>query len=56
MPKIIQAVDPMAAVIRAQMETVKEKKKTSSVKICPNCSKVIRGSKKKCPSCDFVLF
>jgi len=51
-PKIIQAVDPMAVAIRAQIEASKK----PSVKICPNCSRVIKGNKKKCPSCDFVLF
>lgn len=55
-PKIIQAVDPMAIAIRAQLESKEEKKKRSSVKICPNCSKMVKGNKKKCPSCDFILF
>ncbi|MFX1371740.1 MAG: hypothetical protein ACFFCE_07755 [Promethearchaeota archaeon] len=54
-PKIIQAVDPMAIAIRAQLEPEQDNKKPS-VKICPNCSKIIKGDKKKCPSCDFLLF
>ncbi len=54
-PKIIQAVDPMALSIRAQIESEQNNKKPS-IKICPNCSKIIKGDRKKCPSCDFILF
>ncbi len=61
-PKVIQAQDPMAAAIRAKVEEKevkpqsKETKKKSHVNICPNCSKIIMGARKNCPSCGFVLF
>jgi len=61
-PKIVQADDPMAAAIRAKFEEKelepqpKESKKRSHVNICPNCSKIIMGARKSCPSCGFVLF
>ena len=61
-PKIIQANDPMAAAIRAKIEEKEsephpsDKIKRSHVNICPNCSKIIMGARKSCPSCGFVLF
>ncbi|MFW9901332.1 MAG: vWA domain-containing protein [Candidatus Thorarchaeota archaeon] len=61
-PKIVQAEDPMAAAIRAKIEEKeikpqpRETKKRSHVNICPNCSKIIMGARKSCPSCGFVLF
>ena len=62
-PKVIQTEDPMAVEIRALGETKKiqpdeeiRKKRKISVKICPNCSKIMIGDKKNCPSCGFVLF
>ncbi|MFX1569211.1 MAG: hypothetical protein ACFFCV_12675 [Promethearchaeota archaeon] len=61
-PKIVQADDPMAAAIRAKIEEKESEPrpsdtiKRSHVNICPNCSKIIMGSRKSCPSCGFVLF
>lgn len=61
-PKVIQAQDPMAAAIRAKMEAEEvkiqptETKKREHINICPNCSKIIMGARKNCPSCGFVLF
>lgn len=63
-PQIIQAQDPMAVAIRTKIEAeevkikplIRETKKRSHVNICPNCSKIIVGARKSCPSCGFVLF
>ncbi len=61
-PKIIHADDPIAVSIRAKLSAEevktqpKKTKKRADVKICPNCSKIIKGSRKSCPSCGFVLF
>jgi rubrerythrin len=61
-PKVIQAVDPMVVAIRAKIEAEegepqpRQTKKRGNVNICPNCSKIIMGARKKCPSCGFVLF
>lgn len=61
-PKVVHADDPMAVSIRAKIaaEEVKtqhhEAKKRLHVNICPNCSKIIMGARKNCPSCGFVLF
>jgi len=61
-PKIIHAEDPMAVAIRVKIDEKKVKsksrqdKKSKHVNICPNCSKIIMGARKQCPSCGFVLF
>ncbi|MHA1932255.1 MAG: vWA domain-containing protein [Promethearchaeota archaeon] len=65
-PKVIQTEDPFAADVRAMVESkkaepqiiVREKKKRrkANVNICPNCSKIMMGDKKSCPSCGFVMF
>ena len=62
-PKVIRTEDPMAVEIRAMMEAKKSqldekvrKRRKATVKICPNCSKIMIGDKKNCPSCGFVLF
>ncbi|MFX1463980.1 MAG: hypothetical protein ACFFBF_13200 [Promethearchaeota archaeon] len=61
-PKIVQAVDPMAIEIKRKVEAeisndkFKTKRKRTEIQICPNCSKIIMGDKKKCPTCDFILF
>ena len=65
-PQVIQTEDPFAADVRVMVEArrvqpqveVKEKKKKrkANVNICPNCSKIMMGDKKKCPSCGFVMF
>jgi len=62
-PTVVHTEDPMAVEIRAMVEEKKSqtdegtrKKRRSLVKICPNCSKIMRGDKKNCPSCGFVLF
>ena len=61
-PKVIHAHDPMAVTIRAQIDEKKVKsksrqeKKSKHVNICPNCSRIIMGARKQCPSCGFVLF
>ncbi len=65
-PQIIQTEDPFAADVRAMVEAKrtqpeaivqkKKKKRKTNVNICPNCSKIMIGDKKNCPSCGFVLF
>ena len=61
-PKVVHADDPMAISIRTKIaaEEVKTQpkktKKRAYVHICPNCSKIIKGDRKNCPSCGFVLF
>jgi len=52
-PKIINAKVPMGIEIKesSQKRTLQKK-----VIICPNCSRIIIGDKKKCPSCNFILF
>jgi hypothetical protein len=66
-PQFVQTEDPFAADIRAMIEAKrtqpetaeskkKRKKKKANVNICPNCSKITMGDKKKCPSCGFVMF
>ncbi|MFX1426291.1 MAG: hypothetical protein ACFFBE_07550 [Promethearchaeota archaeon] len=62
-PKIVHTEDPMAVEIRTMIEAKKSqldeetrRKRKSLVKICPNCSKIMMGDKKNCPSCGFVLF
>ena len=65
-PQIIQTEDPFAADVRARVDakkvepqeeiSKKRKKKKILVKICPNCSKLIMGERKLCPSCGFTLF
>jgi hypothetical protein len=61
-PKVIHTEDPMAIDVRAMVEVRKTKpeekkrKRKSLVNICPNCSKIMMGRRKNCPSCGFVLF
>jgi hypothetical protein len=61
-PQVIHTEDPMATEIREIVEARKsqptetKRRKKVSVKICPNCSKIMMGDKKNCPSCGFVLF
>ncbi|MFW9969525.1 MAG: hypothetical protein ACFFDF_04940 [Candidatus Odinarchaeota archaeon] len=61
-PKVIHTEDPMAVFISPSLQTKesksknKKKRRKSSVTICPNCSKVMLGNKKNCPSCGFALF
>jgi hypothetical protein len=66
-PQVVQTEDPFAADIRAMIESrraqpeiveskKKKKKRKANVNICPNCSKIMLGDKKKCPSCGFVMF
>lgn len=61
-PKVVHTEDPMAVQIRGMVEAKKSqpkedfKRKKVSVHICPNCSKIMMGDRKTCPSCGFVLF
>jgi hypothetical protein len=61
-PKVIHVEDPMAVdvstMIDARESRTKSKKKRRkiNVTICPNCSKIMVGDKKNCPSCGFSLF
>ncbi len=67
-PQVVQTEDPFAADIRAMIDVKREetkvpetkkkkkKKKKAFISICPNCSKIIIGDKKKCPKCGFNLF
>jgi len=66
--KVVHTEDPFAADVRAILEAKKtepqelegkkkkRKKKKALVTICPNCSKLIMGDKKTCPTCGFSLF
>jgi len=66
--KVVHTEDPFAADVRTMLEAKKtepqeekgkkkkRKKKKALVKICPNCSKLIMGDKKTCPTCGFNLF
>ncbi len=61
-PKVVHTEDPMAVEIRGMVEARKPQPKEEikikkvSVHICPNCSKIMMGDRKNCPSCGFVLF
>lgn len=62
-PSVVHTEDPMAVENREMIEAKKpqpneeiRKKRKTLVKICPNCSKIMMGDKKNCPSCGFVLF
>jgi len=60
--KVVHTEDPMAVEIRGMVEARKsqpkeeKRRKKVSVHICPNCSKIMMGDRKKCPSCGFVMF
>ncbi|MFW9943162.1 MAG: hypothetical protein ACFFFT_19140 [Candidatus Thorarchaeota archaeon] len=60
--KVVHTEDPMAIEVRTIIEAkksppkVKKRKKKAVINICPNCSKIMMGDKKTCPSCGFVLF
>jgi hypothetical protein len=62
-PTVIHTEDPMAVDVPESVDVKKSqsseevrKKRKTLVKICPNCSKIMMGDKKNCPSCGFVLF
>jgi len=66
-PQVVQTEDPFAADIRAMIQTKneqpevkelekKKKKRRVTISICPNCSKIMKVGKKKCPSCGYVFF
>ena len=62
-PKVVHTKDPVAVESQIMVEERKShpedqtrRRKKPSVKICPNCSKIMMGDKKNCPSCGFVLF
>jgi hypothetical protein len=61
-PKIIHTEDPMTVEIKTILEPKqsktksKKKRRKVNVTICPNCSKIMVGDKKNCPSCGFALF
>jgi hypothetical protein len=61
-PKVIHTEDPLAIGLGSIPESIeskgrgKKRKRGSSVKICPNCSKIMIGDKKHCPSCGYTLF
>ena len=52
-PKLIHTKVPMGIEIK---ETSQKKLLQKKVIICPNCSRIIIGDNKKCPSCNFILF
>lgn len=60
-PKIIHAEDPMRVKITEMPLAEKagspigRKRRRTAVNICPNCSKIITGDKKSCPTCGFIL-
>jgi len=52
-PQVIHAKVPMGVEIKeSSQKRVLQKK----IIICPNCSRIMIGDKKKCPSCNFILF
>ncbi len=61
-PKVIHTEDPMAVFTSHSLATQesksksKKKRRKATVTICPNCSKIMVGDKKNCPSCGFSLF
>ncbi|MFX1376361.1 MAG: hypothetical protein ACFFA0_11145 [Promethearchaeota archaeon] len=60
-PKIIHAEDPLKVDLSyeeklKERKATKRKRKKVSIQICPNCSKIMMGDKKNCPSCGFSLF
>ena len=61
-PKVVHTEDPMAVETKTTIYTKeskdrrKKKRRTVSVTICPNCSKIMKGDKKNCPLCGFTLF
>lgn len=61
-PKVIHTEDPMVVEAISPIQTMgskdrsKKKRRKVSVKICPNCSKIMMGDKKNCPSCGYTLF
>ncbi|MFX1387663.1 MAG: hypothetical protein ACFE9M_10650 [Promethearchaeota archaeon] len=61
-PVVVHTEDPMAIGIEPMIETKeskawsKRKRRKVSIKICPNCSKIMFGDKKNCPSCGYTLF
>ena len=61
-PKVVHTEDPMAIGIEPMIEKKdskdrsKRKRRRVLIKICPNCSKIMVGDKKKCPSCGYTLF
>jgi len=66
-PKVVQTEDPFAADVRTMMQAKKvqpeigepekkKKKKKITISICPNCSKIMKVGKKKCPSCGYIFF
>jgi len=65
-PQVVQTEDPFASDVRAMMQARKErpeveepekrKKRRITISICPNCSKIMKVGKKKCPSCGYVFF
>ncbi|MHA1884153.1 MAG: hypothetical protein ACW96S_03810 [Promethearchaeota archaeon] len=61
-PKIVHKDDPMvvgdeySGELPLSIQEEELRKKTSHIKICPNCSKIMIGDKKNCPSCGFSLF
>ena len=61
-PKIVHKDDPMAVgdeyseELPLSIQEEELRKRTSHIKICPNCSKIMIGDKKNCPSCGFSLF
>jgi len=52
-PKVIHANVPMPVEIK---EESKKRITQKKVTICPNCSKIILGDKRKCPTCGFKFF
>ena len=52
-PKIVHAKVPIGVEIK---EVSKKRASQKKIVICPNCSKIMMGDKKNCPSCGFVLF
>jgi hypothetical protein len=58
-PKIVHSEDPIAIEMSDAIKVKNKKsrrKRKASIRICPNCSKVMIGDRKNCPSCGFILF
>ena len=66
--EVVHTEDPFVAGVRAMLEAKKtepeeeegkkrkKKRRKALIKICPNCSILIMGEKKICPTCGFSLF
>ncbi|MFX0176642.1 MAG: hypothetical protein ACFE85_10475 [Candidatus Hodarchaeota archaeon] len=56
-PQIIHTIDPFETEIELYPDSKEKKeKKRAQIKICPNCSQIIKKERKNCPFCGFSLY